>query len=55
MNINWKLCAAGAAIALLSGCASMSSEECLATDWSAVGYEDGARGYTSERFGAHRG
>jgi len=39
---------------LLNGCASMSSEECMATDWSAVGYEDGARGYTSDRFANHR-
>lgn len=54
MNIKWKLCAAGLALAMLSGCASMSSEECIATDWSAVGYEDGARGYTSERFATHR-
>lgn len=26
----------------------------MATDWSAVGYEDGARGYTSDRFATHR-
>jgi len=38
----------------VSGCASMSSEECALSDWSAVGFEDGARGYTTERFGAHR-
>ncbi len=38
----------------LSGCASMSSEECMASDWSAIGYEDGARGYTSARFSTHR-
>ena len=38
----------------LSGCASMSSEECALSDWSAVGYEDGARGYTTGRFSAHR-
>jgi len=38
----------------LSGCASMSADECAMSDWSAVGYEDGARGYTSERFGQHR-
>lgn len=38
----------------LSGCASMSSEECAVSDWSAVGYEDGARGYTTERFSNHR-
>jgi hypothetical protein len=31
-------------IALLSGCASMSKEECLYADWRAIGYEDGARG-----------
>lgn len=40
--------------AVLSGCAGMSSEECLATDWSAIGYEDGARGYTSDHFSKHR-
>lgn len=38
----------------ISGCASMSSEECALSDWSAVGYEDGARGFTTERFSAHR-
>jgi hypothetical protein len=32
----------------------MSSEECTASDWSAIGYEDGSRGYTSDRFGSHR-
>lgn len=32
----------------------MSSDECVNSDWSAVGYEDGSRGYTSERFGNHR-
>lgn len=38
----------------LGGCASMSSEECAASDWSAVGYEDGSRGYATERFSSHR-
>jgi len=38
----------------LSGCASMSGDECATSDWSAVGYEDGSRGYTTDRFGAHR-
>lgn len=51
-----KLNTIGAALAMLaiSGCATMSGDECVATDWSAVGYEDGARGYTSERFSKHR-
>lgn len=46
----------GAALVMLfmSGCASMSSDECMATDWSAIGYEDGARGYTSDQFAKHR-
>lgn len=39
---------------VMSGCATMSGDECMATDWSAVGYEDGARGFTTERFSKHR-
>jgi hypothetical protein len=38
----------------LSGCASMSADECATSDWTAVGYEDGSRGYNSDRFGNHR-
>ena len=38
----------------MTGCATMSSEECALSDWSAVGFEDGARGYTTERFSSHR-
>ena len=39
---------------VMSGCASMSADECAASDWRAVGYEDGSRGYTSDRFSTHR-
>jgi hypothetical protein len=42
------------AIALLSGCASMSSDECVNSDWAAIGYEDGSRGYTTDKFGSRR-
>jgi hypothetical protein len=42
------------AIAALSGCASMSSEECVNSDWAAIGYEDGSRGYTTDKFGSRR-
>ncbi len=38
----------------LAGCATMSSDECATSDWTAIGYEDGSRGYTSERFSKHR-
>jgi hypothetical protein len=42
------------AVAVLSGCASMSSEECANSDWGAIGYEDGSRGYTTDKFGSRR-
>jgi len=38
----------------LSGCATMSADECLTVDWRTVGFEDGSRGYTSDRLGSHR-
>jgi hypothetical protein len=43
-----------AAAAALSGCNSMSAQECLATDWRTVGYEDGVNGYTGDRIGHYR-
>ncbi len=54
MGRKWNAVWALAAMLVMSGCATMSSEECLATDWTAVGFEDGARGYTTERFSKHR-
>ncbi|MDY6946956.1 MAG: DUF2799 domain-containing protein [Pseudomonadota bacterium] len=45
-----------AAIALLalSGCASISRDECLTVDWRTVGFEDGVAGYSGDRIGDHR-
>jgi hypothetical protein len=54
MNTKWIVIGTALATLMMSGCASMSGEECVATDWSAVGFEDGARGYTTERFSKHR-
>ncbi|MEM7282490.1 MAG: DUF2799 domain-containing protein [Pseudomonadota bacterium] len=42
------------AVVLLSGCASMSREECLVSDWHAIGFEDGIRGLTADRIGRYR-
>ena len=42
------------ALAVLSGCASMSGDECMTSDWQTVGYEDGFRGYTGDRIGKYR-
>ncbi len=39
---------------LLSGCATMNADQCAMSDWHAVGYEDGSRGMTSDRFGQYR-
>jgi hypothetical protein len=39
---------------IMSGCASMNADQCAMSDWHAVGYEDGSRGYTSDRFGQYR-
>ena len=41
-------------IAVLSGCATMSADECATADWSAIGYEDGSTGYPADRIGDHR-
>ncbi len=43
-----------AAMAALTGCSSMSAQECLATDWRTVGYEDGVNGYAGDRIGRYR-
>ncbi len=42
------------AVAGLTGCASMSAEECALGDWRAVGFEDGSLGYAAARLGDHR-
>ena len=39
---------------LLSGCSSMSQNECLTVDWRTVGYEDGVDGYQGDRIAQHR-
>jgi len=38
----------------IAGCSSMSANECLATDWRTVGYEDGVSGYSGDRVGQYR-
>ncbi len=48
-----KLLVIGLAV-VLSGCATMNADQCAMSDWHAVGYEDGSRGYTSDRFGQYR-
>lgn len=39
---------------LSQGCATLSKEECLSADWRIIGYEDGSRGFSSQRISQHR-
>lgn len=43
-----------AALAVLSGCATMSEDECLMSDWRTVGYEDGLVGKSPAVIGNYR-
>ena len=43
-----------AIVSLLGGCAGMNEQECLATDWRTVGYEDGARGVNPTNIASYR-
>ena len=54
--MNIKLAGVFSLISLLglSGCATMSADECVTSDWHAIGYEDGARGYTADQLGNRR-
>lgn len=54
MDSNWVKLGAAVVFLGLGGCATMSGDECAMSDWTAVGYEDGSRGYTTERFSSHR-
>ncbi|MDJ0941071.1 MAG: DUF2799 domain-containing protein [Woeseiaceae bacterium] len=54
MNSKFRILALAALALVASGCASMSGDECAMSDWNAVGYEDGSRGYTSDRFANYR-
>ena len=39
---------------IVSGCATMSADECTMSDWHTIGFEDGAQGYSANRLGDHR-
>jgi hypothetical protein len=50
----FRIVAALAAVWALAGCGGMSANECELADWRAVGYEDGAQGRSTGRFGTYR-
>jgi hypothetical protein len=54
MNNNWAKLGISLLVVGFSGCASMNADECANSDWTAIGYEDGSRGYTTDRFANRR-
>jgi len=54
--MNSKLAGLFSIVALLglSGCASMSADECAMSDWRTIGFEDGAMGYTAGQLSNRR-
>lgn len=54
MPVGFKILILAVISLALSACASMSAEECQTADWYTVGYEDGARGYSTTAIGRHR-
>lgn len=54
MNSKWAGILAITGFLGLGGCASMSGDECVTSDWQMIGFEDGSRGYGAERLGEHR-
>jgi hypothetical protein len=42
-----------ATVALFSGCASLSKNQCLQADWNEVGYRDGSQGKPRSQFQSH--
>ncbi len=45
--------ALGAGAVLMSGCATMSEDQCMAGDWGGTGYQDGLNGRQEERLEDH--
>ena len=53
MKIVWGMVAALGGVLWLSGCASMSQEQCLVGDWGGKGYQDGLNGQRESRLEDH--
>ena len=54
LDLRWLGAAAALLTLTLSGCATLSEEECRVADWRAIGYEDGASGHDAARLKKHR-
>jgi len=54
MNTRWAGMLMITALLAVSGCATLTADECAVSDWQTIGYEDGVRGYSAEQIGKHR-
>lgn len=52
-KLRWMLIGLGSAWTI-SGCATLSKDECLLGDWYEIGVQDGAAGYSPNRLAQHR-
>lgn len=53
-GLHFRLHSLLAVFLLVTGCASLSKDECQTANWKAIGYEDGVQGKAGARIGAHR-
>lgn len=53
MDVRGTALGLGLAAVVLSGCATMNADQCLAGDWGTVGFGDGANGRPLDRLDAH--
>ena len=54
VNNRWAGLLIASTMIVFSGCATMSGDECLTSDWRGIGFDDGAKGYGSDRLSQHR-
>jgi len=52
-KLRWIGIGLGSALAI-SGCATLSKDQCLMGDWYEIGVQDGAAGYAPDRLAQHR-
>jgi len=48
------LCFTAVGLLVFQGCATLSEKECMSADWRTIGFEDGTRGFPTQRISKHR-
>jgi hypothetical protein len=53
MRLSALIVTVASSLVLLSGCATLTKEQCMVGNWQSIGYSDGAAGYTVARLAEH--